>query len=57
MMDKILSMSNKLWNTPPKNMKIHSTPKTSVSQPPLDYNFYDMKKTQENISLFELVKI
>ena len=56
--DKSTSMNNKLQNTPPDNMNIRSTPNTSVGLPPLDYNIFDdMKKTQANISLFELAKI
>lgn len=39
-------------------MNIRSTPDTSVSLPPLDYNIVDdMKKNRLNINLFELAKV
>lgn len=51
-------MSSKLQNTFLDNTNIYSTPDTSVILPPLDYKIVDdMKKTWENISLFELAKI
>ena len=56
-MDKSTSMSNKLQNTLSDNTNICSTPDTSVSLPPLDYNIVDdMKKTRANISFFKLAK-
>ena len=58
MVDKSTSMSNKLQNTPLDNTNICSTPNTSVSLPPMEYNIVDdMKKTRENINFFELAKI
>lgn len=56
--DKNTSMSIKFQNTPPNDMNIRSTPNTSMSLPPLDYNIVDdMKKNRANISLFELARI
>lgn len=57
-MDKHTSMGSKLQNTLPDNTNIRSTPDTSVSLPPLDYNIVDdMKKTRVNMSLFKLAKV
>ena len=57
-LDKSMSMRNKLRNTPLDNTNISLTLGTSVSLPPLDYSIVDyMKKTHENINLFELSKI
>jgi len=56
--DKNTYVSSKLQNNPPDSTRICSTPDTSMSIPPLDYNIVDdMNKTRVNINLFELAKV
>lgn len=56
--NKSMSMSSKLQNTPPDNTNTNLIPNTLVILPALDYKIVeDMKKTRANISLFELAKI
>lgn len=52
------SITSKLQNNPLDRMSIRSTPNTSVSLPPLDYNIVgDMNKTRVKISLLGLAKV
>ncbi len=56
--NKSTSIGSKLQKNPPDITSICSTPDTSVSLPPLDYNIVDdMKKTRANINFFELAKV